>query len=613
MLKYLSKGFIMEIKDKLKDLPLSPGVYIMKDKFGNIIYIGKAKRLKNRVSQYFLNKNHAEKVKSMVSQVADFDYILTNSELDALVLECNLIKKHQPFYNILLKDGKSYPYIKLDLDEDFPKLEVVRKIKKGNAKYFGPYFGISPNEIVSAVSYAYPIRTCDKKIKEHGKLQKGCLNYDLGICAGPCMHRITKEEYASYIPKVCDFLSGKDDTVYNIICKKMEQAVEVENFELAIKLRDLKFMLVKLRERAVTALTKTDNIDVFGMAQSDFFVVFSVLIIRQGKMMGCKNYSFDNSNIDGDLMLESFLTQYYQINKLFPDKILLPLNVDPDDALFKSISASLGKKLEVLTPQKGVNKQLVSQANKNAEEYLNKNCELNSRKKRKRMDTLTNLQDILGLRNLPLRMECYDISNISGTNSVCSMVVFLNGLKASKHYRKFKIKNVVGPNDFESLKESITRRLEKLKSDDMSFSSRPDLIVIDGGKGQINTCHDLIKSYDENIDVISLAKREEEIFVEDCPVSVKLSKDSDELKLLQKLRDEAHHFAITFHRSLRKKKQIESVLDDIEGLGKIKKEALIEKFKSVRKLKKASAEDLITVSGITPKIASEIISKLEEY
>ena len=603
----------MEIKEKLNTLPLSPGVYIMKDKFGNIIYIGKAKRLKNRVSQYFLNKNHADKVKSMVSQVADFDYILTNSELDALVLECNLIKKHQPFYNILLKDGKSYPYIKLDLNEDFPKLEVVRKIKKGKAKYFGPYFGVNPNEIVSAVGYAYPIRTCDKKIKEKGRIQKGCLNFDLGICSGPCMHKITKEEYANLIPKVCDFLSGKDNTIYNIICQKMDQAVAVENFELAIKLRDLKFMLTKLNERAVTALTNMDNIDVFGFAKSDFFVVFSVLIIRQGKMMGCKSYSFDNSSIEDSLMLESFLTQYYQINKLFPDKILLPLTLDTEDALFKSISTTIGKKLEVVIPQKGINKQLVLQANKNAEEYLNKNCELNSRKKRKRMDTLTNLQDLLGLKNLPLRMECYDISNISGTNSVCSMVVFINGLKASKHYRKFKIKNVVGPNDFESLKESITRRLEKLDSDDISFSSRPDLIVIDGGKGQINTCRDIIKSYDKNIDVVSLAKKQEEIFVEDCPVSIKLSKDSDELKLFQKLRDEAHRFAITFHRSLRKKKQIESVLDDIDGLGKVKKEALIERFKSVRKLKKASAEDLIAVGGITPKIASEIMAKLEDY
>lgn len=603
----------MEIKEKLNTLPLSPGVYIMKDKFGNIIYIGKAKRLKNRVSQYFLNKNHADKVKSMVSQVADFDYILTNSELDALVLECNLIKKHQPFYNILLKDGKSYPYIKLDLNEDFPKLEVVRKIKKGNAKYFGPYFGVNPNEIVSAVGYAYPIRTCDKKIKEKGRIQKGCLNFDLGICSGPCMHKITKDEYANLIPKVCDFLSGKDNTVYNIICKKMDQAVAVENFELAIKLRDLKFMLTKLNERSVTALTNMDNIDVFGFAKSDFFVVFSVLIIRQGKMMGCKSYSFDNSSIEDSLMLESFLTQYYQINKLFPDKILLPLTLDTEDALFKSISTTIGKKLEVVIPQKGINKQLVLQANKNAEEYLNKNCELNSRKKRKRMDTLTNLQDLLGLKNLPLRMECYDISNISGTNSVCSMVVFINGLKASKHYRKFKIKNVVGPNDFESLKESITRRLEKLDSDDISFSSHPDLIVIDGGKGQINTCRDIIKSYDKNIDVVSLAKKQEEIFVEDCPVSIKLSKDSDELKLFQKLRDEAHRFAITFHRSLRKKKQIESVLDDIDGLGKVKKEALIERFKSVRKLKKASAEDLIAVGGITPKIASEIMAKLEDY
>ena len=602
----------MDIKEKLSKLPLSPGVYIMKDKFGNIIYIGKAKKLKNRVSQYFINKNHEVKVKTMVSQVADFNYILTNSELDALVLECNLIKKHQPFYNILLKDGKSYPYIKLDLNEDFPKLEVVRQIKKDKAKYFGPYFGINPAEIVKAVNYAYPIRTCDKKIKNNNKMKKGCLNYSLGLCSAPCMCKITKEDYAKYIPHVKDFLYGKDDSVYNIICKKMDQAVEIENFELAIKLRDLKFMLLKLRERAITALPTTSNIDVFGMDKNDNFYVFSILIIRQGKMMGAKCYSFDNVQIDDEQMLISFLTQFYNINKILPDKILLPVSVDLDDALFKSLSEQLGKKMEVIIPSKGINKKLVEQANSNAREYMNKNCELEEKKKKKKIETLNKIKEVLNLKNVPFRIECYDISNISGTSSVCSMVVFLNGSKASKHYRKFKIKNVVGPNDFESLKESITIRLEKLKSDDISFSMTPDLIVIDGGKGQINTCRDLIKSYNQNIDVISLAKKQEEIFVEENPLSVKLSKDSDELKLLQKVRDEAHRFAITFHRKLRKKKQVLSILDEIEGLGKIKKENLIEKFKSVKKMKKASIDDLIQVSGITPKLALEIIKKLQE-
>ena len=602
----------MNIKEKLKKLPLSPGVYIMKDKFGNIIYIGKAKKLKNRVSQYFINKNHAEKVKTMVSQVADFDYILTNSELDALVLECNLIKKHQPFYNILLKDGKSYPYIKLDLFEDFPKLEVVRQIKKDKAKYFGPYFGINPAEIVKAVNYAYPIRTCDRKIKDNHKMKKACLNYSLGLCSAPCMCKITKEEYSKFIPHVCDFLYGKDDSVYNIICKKMEQAVEIENFELAIKLRDLKFMLLKLRERSVTALPTTSNIDVFGMAKNDNFYVFSVLIIRQGKMLGAKCYSFDNSQIDSEQMLISFLTQFYQVNTIFPDKILLPITVDVDDALFKSISVKLGKKLEVNIPSKGINKQLIDQANNNASEFLNKNCELEEKKKKKKIEILNNLKDILNLKNIPFRIECYDISNISGTSSVCSMVVFLSGSKASKHYRKFKIKEVVGPNDYESLKESITRRLEKLNSDDISFSMVPDLIMIDGGKGQINTCRGLIKSYNKDIDVISLAERQEEIFVEENPLSIKLSKDSDELKLLQKVRDEAHRFAITFHRKLRKKNQVLSILDEIDGLGKVKKENLLEKFKSVKRMKKASVEDLIQVNGITPKLALEIMKKLEE-
>ena len=602
----------MDIKEKVNELPLSPGVYIMKDKFGNIIYIGKARKLKNRVGQYFLNKNHTEKVKSMVSQVADFSYILTNSELDALILESNLIKKHQPFFNILLKDGKSYPYIKIDPTEDFPKLEVVRKVKKDNAKYFGPYFGLNAYEIVNAVNYAYPIRTCDKKIKANNKMKKGCLNYSLGLCSAPCMCKITKDEYSKILPHIYDFLNGKDTNVYNIISDKMEQAVSIENFELAIKLRDLKFMLLKLREKAITALTNTSNIDVFGFAKSENFIVFSVSVIRQGKMMGVKNFHFDNSCIDDEQMLISFISQYYLVNPLLPEKIFLPFEIDLEDAIFKSLSNQLGKKIEVSVPNKGINKQLINQANLNANEFLTKNCELANYKKNKKLTILQNVKDILNLKNLPLRIEAYDISNISGTSSVCSMVVFVNGSKQSSHYRKFKIKEVVGPNDFESLKESITRRLEKLNSTDISFSSIPDLILIDGGKGQINTCRDVIKSYDKNIDVISLAEKQEEIFVEDNPLSIKLSKDADELKLLQKVRDEAHRFAITFHKKLRKKKQIHSILDDIEGLGKVKKENLINKFKSVKRIKKASVDELLTVSGITPKLANEIIKKLQE-
>ncbi len=603
----------MDIKEKLNKLPLSPGVYIMKDIFGNIIYIGKAKRLKNRVSQYFLNKTQADKTRSMVSQVADFDYILTNSELDALVLECNLIKKHMPFYNILLKDDKNYPYIRIDTDEDFPKLEVVRKIKKdSSAKYFGPYFGVNVNDIISAVNYAYPVRTCDKKIKDDHKMRRGCLNYSLGLCSAPCMCKITKEDYRNYLPKVYEFLNGKDTAVYDTICQKMEKAVEVQNFELAIKLRDLKLMLNKLRDRAVTALTKVENIDVIGFNRSDMFYVFTVLVIRQGKMMGVKNYSFENALIDDEQMFISFLTQYYLKSPLLPNKILLPVELDPEDALFKSLSVRLGKKIEVLAPKSGVNSKLVNQANMNAKEYLEKNCELESKRKRKKLSVLSGIKEKLKLKNLPLRIEGYDISNISGTSSVCSIVVFINGVKEGKHYRKFKIKEVVGPNDFESLKESITRRLEKLNGTDISFSSTPDLILIDGGKGQINTCREVIKSFDQNIDVISIAKKQEEIFVEDDPLPKKFSRDDDELKLLQKVRDEAHRFAVTFHKKLRKKKQIESLLDDIEGLGKVKQSNLIERFKSVRRMKKATADDLISVSGITPKIASDIIKKLEE-
>ena len=269
------------------------------------------------------------------------------------------------------------------MNEDFPKLEVVRKVKKDGAKYFGPYFNINPNEIINAVNYAYPVRTCSKKIKDNNKMHRACLNYSLGLCSAPCMCKITKEEYRNLLPKVYDFLSGREDAVYKVICEKMEQAVGLENFELAIKLRDLKIMLTRLKERSVTALTNTANIDVFGLAKSDLFYVFSVLIIRDGKMMGVKHFNFDNSQIDDEQMLISFLTQYYMMSNILPDKILLPIHIDIEDALFKELSKRHGKNIEVVVGEKGANKQLLNQAKNNAEEYLTKNCELDIKKKSK--------------------------------------------------------------------------------------------------------------------------------------------------------------------------------------------------------------------------------------
>lgn len=595
------------IKEKVNALPTTSGVYIMKDKDLNIIYIGKAKNLKNRVSQYFINNKKQIKVSSMVKNVFDFDYILTNSELDALLLECNLIKKHQPYYNILLKDGKNFPYIRIDFRQDFPKLEIVRKLKKDKAKYFGPYFsGVSAGEIIKAINFAYPIRICNRNIKEGKPDKKDCLYHSLGLCSAPCIGKITKLEYAEIMDKVCDFLNGKDETLYEILQQKMQNAVNLENFELAIKLRDTSFMLDRLKDRTVATLTKVKDVDIFGFAENEVSLAVSVLIVRSGKMIGEKNYNIIDTGEGREEILSSFLTQYYMENFIMPKQILLPFECDEVTNKFLNSTTSI----EILVPKKGVNFDLIKQANSNASEFLYKSIESETKEYNKSIGAIEELKNKLGLRTIPHRMECYDISNISGTNSVCSMTVFINGKKASSHYRRFKIKTVKGPNDFASLKEAISRRLERLGTKDISFGSIPNLIVIDGGKGQIGTCRDMIKVYNSDIDVISLAEREEEVFVEDNKESIILSKDSFGLRLLQAIRDEAHRFALTYHRLLRAKAQTESVLDEIDGLGKVKKKALLEKFKSVKKIKEASLEELTKVSGISLSLANKIKNKL---
>lgn len=596
------------IKQKVNSLPTTSGVYIMKDKELNIIYIGKAKNLKNRVSQYFINNKKQIKVSSMVKNVFDFDYILTNSELDALLLECNLIKKHQPYYNILLKDGKNYPYIRIDLKQDFPKLEIVRKLKKDKAKYFGPYFsGVSAGEIIKAINFAYPIRICNKVIKEGKQDQKDCLYHSLGLCSAPCIGNISKEKYMEIIDRVCDFLNGKDETLYEILRQKMQNAASLENFELAIKLRDTSFMLDKLKNRAVAALSKVKDVDIFGFAENEVSLAVSVLIVRSGKMIGEKNYNIINSGESKEEILSSFLTQYYIENFVMPKQIILPFECDEVTTTFLNSSTAI----DIVVPKKGINFDLIKQANNNASEFLYKSIENETKEFKKSLGAIEELKNKLGLRTVPQRMECYDISNISGTNSVCSMTVFINGKKANSHYRRFKIKTVVGPNDFASLKEAISRRLERLNTKDMSFGSIPNLIVIDGGKGQIGACREMIKTYNPDIDVISLAEREEEVFVEDNKDSIVLSKDSFGLKLLQAIRDEAHRFALTYHRLLRNKAQTESVLDKIEGLGKVKKKALLEKFKSVKKIKEASIDELTKVEGISLSLANKIKNKLD--
>lgn len=598
------------IRAKLDTLTTKPGVYVMRDMHGEIIYIGKAKNLKNRVSQYFRNTQKPAKVQAMVDHIDDFDYFIAMSEIDALALESNLIHKHQPFYNILLKDGKMFPYIKIDMKEDFPRPEVVRHVKKEDgARYFGPYIaGIDPREILKTINSAFKIRSCKNKIVEGKFARRECLNYSLGLCLAPCTGKVTKSEYMEELKKVINFLNGNDDEIEQILTEKMNNAVELENFERAIELRESLKMIAKLKERVVANLPKDVNKDVFAFHTNGLSGVLTVMVVRGGKILGVANFEQNDAELEESATVFNFLTQYYS-KMLVPNEIIVSHNVDEE--LLKNY---LQKNVKIISNPKGANKTLLEMAKQNAKEHLEKHIAKERILYNSSIGAIKQLQESLHLKNLPKRMECYDISHISGTYKVSSMVVFTNGQADKKQYRKFKIKHVKGNNDFESLKETLTRRLQRLVDrNGESFKEKPDLLVIDGGKGQLSSCLEILQKFnlENEIELISLAKKQEEVFVTDSHLPVILKRDSAELKLLQRIRDEAHRFAITFHKQIRTKGQTETELEQIPGLGKVKIENLLRAFGTTENVKKASVEELCLVKGIHEALAVTIKNYFE--
>lgn len=593
------------IQDKIGKLPTKSGVYVMKDKNATVIYVGKAKNLKNRVSQYFRASQKPSKVQAMVDSVDDFEYFITVSEMDALALESNLIKKYQPFYNILLKDGKQFPYIRIDLKQPFPKLEVVRRVRADGAKYFGPYFaGIDVREMIKTVNAAFKLRTCNNKITVESVAKRECLNYSLGLCSAPCTKKITSQEYHAELKKVINFLNGNDEEIEKLLQDKMQEAADNQNFENALLLRDRLKMIAKLKQRIVANLPKQVNKDVFAYQTDGLSGVITSMIVRGGKILGVMNYPCLDAELEEEQTLFNFLIQYYQ-NVLVPEDIILSHPI-PDQTLFLEF---IGKKPNIITAPHGVNKTLIDMAKENAKDYLEKHIEKERLKYNATFGALSILQDSLQLNHFPKRMECYDISNISGTNKVCSMVVFINGEPAKKQYRKFKIKTVKGSNDFASLQEALTRRLRRLQQQEGdSFKEKPNLLIIDGGKGQLSGCYEILKSFgfQNDIDMISLAKRIEEVFKPDSNMPTLLKPGSAGLKLLQRIRDEAHRFAITFHRTLRVKEQTRSILDDIPGVGAKKRDALLAAFGTSERIQKASVEELNSVKGIHLALAEQI-------
>lgn len=594
-----------KIREKLKTLTTKPGVYVMRDKDGNVIYVGKAKNLKNRVSQYFRSSPKPSKVQAMVDNIDSFDYFITISEMDALALESNLIKKYQPFYNILLKDGKQFPYIKIDTKQPFPKLEIVRKVKKDGAKYFGPYFaGIDAREILKTINTAFKIRTCNNKITENSMAKRECLNYSLGLCSAPCTKKITKEEYGKEIERVINFLNGNDEEIEEILRKKMQIASENENFENAIIIRDRLKMIDKLKQRIVANIPKDVSKDVFAYYTNGLSGVITNMVVRGGKILGIISYPCQDAELEEGQTLFNFIIQFYQ-NLMIPNELILSHELQDKQLLLDYFN----KKINIITNPHGINKTLLDMAMENAKEFLEKHIEKEKIKYNNSIGAVKVLQEKLNLKELPLRIECYDISNISGTNKVCSMVVFKNGEASKKDYRKFKIKTVKGSNDFASLEEALTRRLKRyIEQNGDSFKEKPNLIVIDGGKGQLSSCYEILKRFEleDKIQMISLAKKLEEVFVPHSSLPVILKPASVELRLLQRVRDEAHRFAITYHRNIRTAKQTKSVLDDINGIGPKKRDALLKAFGTSKEIANASIELLETVPGINPALASTI-------
>jgi len=597
------------IQEKLKLLPESPGVYIMLDEYKNIIYVGKARVLKNRVRQYFHNTPKPEKVMKMVENIRDFNYIITRSEIDALALENNLIKKHKPKYNILLKDDKTYPYIKADLREEFPNFYITRKIKKDGCKYFGPFMGgINCKDILDTLQLTYSVRLCHTKTT--GK-KRECLNYHIGRCSAPCAGKVDKEKYAEQVKKAFAFLDGDYKDAEDVLKNKMYSAADNENFELALDYKNKLAMLSKLEAKRITSLNRYVDADIIAYATNNLYSAVNVLVTRKGIMQGGTSYALDEAHMSDGEALTSFIIQYYS-NHEVPAELICEEFCEKE-LLQNYFKEKFDKTVEITLAKQGDKARLLKMAKENAEDYLEKSVDKIKHKDDMTVNACKRLQEILGLKTYPRRMECYDISNVSGVDKVGSMVVFIDGEADRNSYRRFKIKTVEGANDFASLQEVLTRRLKKLGTEEEEKFPKPNLIIIDGGKGQLSSVKEIFDQMQvEGIELVSLAKREEEVFTIDKAESVKIPHRDFSLKMLQRIRDEAHRFAITYFRNIHSKRNLQSVLSEIDGIGKVRRMALLEKFGTLDGIMSASIEDLASINGISQEMAKKIKTYLEE-
>lgn len=596
--------------ERLADFPEKPGVYIMKDKRNRIIYVGKAVSLKNRVRSYFQShKNLPVKVASMVSKIEDIEYIVTDSEVEALILECNLIKFHKPRYNILLRDDKQYPYIRITLNERFPRIEVVRTVKKDGARYFGPYANAGAmREAIDVINKIFPIRSCKKDLSEVPIDERPCLNYHIKRCLAPCQGFVKDEEYNEMINNIIMFLEGKRETLVKQLKDRMQEAAEKLDFERAAVLRNQISALEKVLEKQKVVSTDMIDQDIIAMARGSGIVCIQVFFIREGKLISREPFILNNTDdIERQEILTSFVKQFYNNAHFIPKEIIIDEDIDDRDTIEEWLSRKKGQKVYVLIPKRGEKKKLAQMVAENARAYLE---QVESREERERIRNLQALEELkifLNLKELPQRIEAFDISNTQGTESVASMVVFEDAQPKKEDYRKFKIKTVEGPNDFESMKEVISRRFKRALSGDRKFQKLPDLLLIDGGKGQLKYAREALKELGlSHILTIALAEEYEHIFVEGRDDPIVLPENSEALFLVQRVRDEAHRFALSFHRSLRSKRNLRSVLDDIPGIGKARRLALLKTLGGLEGIKRATLEELAAVPGMNRKAAQAV-------
>ncbi len=603
---------MFDIPEELKKLPHSPGVYLMKNNLDQIIYVGKANVLKNRVSQYFQkSRGHSPKVLRMVENISSFEYIVTGSELEALILESNLIKKHSPRYNIRLKDDKHYPYIKVDIQNAFPRVSVVRSMKKDKSKYFGPYTDAAGMwELIEIIKKTWHLRTCRRILPRDIGKERPCLNYHIGQCKAPCAGYVSQEEYGEEVDEVLVFLSGKYNKIIKILEEDMVEAAEDLNFEKAAILRDQINIIKRIEHKQSVLSSSMEDQDIIAYAQSQNDTLIQVYFVRIGKLVGREHFLLEETvGTDISKIIYDFLLQFYADAAFIPKEILLQSDIEDNKIMEEWLSMKRELKVELRVPLKGTKHNLLELARKNAEISLTQFGEQIKKEEIRTKGAMKEITQIMGFKKIINRIEAYDISNTQGVQSVGSMVVFEGGKPKPSDYRKFKIKSVIGPDDYASMKEVLERRLGRLKGDlEESFSKSPDLILIDGGKGQVSVAQQVVDDLGLTIPICGMVKddrhRTRGLLYENKELPI--SPGTEGFKLITRIQDEAHRFAIDYHRQLLGRDQVRSIMDDIPGVGKKRKKALIQHFGSLDKIKKASIDDIKEVAGIPENVAINI-------